>query len=173
MEQIDTSILYFFVKYRTEWLSFLMLTVTYAGGYLISSLVAAFSITSFLLHREFKKAATLLLATLGSTLTIFLIKDFFGKVRPSQAVYLENSYSFPSGHATIAVALYGFLLYFAYKHDPHHFKNPFIVLLAILILLIGASRLYLGVHYLSDVLAGYLVGLIWIGISLAIVRPKI
>lgn len=173
MEQIDSSVLSFFVNHRTEWFSFLMLAVTYTGGYLVSSLVATFSVASFILHREFKKAAALLLAVMGSTSTVFLIKDFFGKARPAQAFYLESSHSFPSGHATIAVALYGFLLYFAYKHDPHHFKNPFIFLLAILILLIGISRLYLGVHFLSDVLAGYLLGTIWLTISLVFSKSKI
>ena len=70
----------------------------------------------------------------------------------------EKGYSFPSGHSMASVAFYGFLIYLIYKKV----KNPklkwiFILLLSILIILIGSSRIYLGVHYTSDVLAGFFV----------------
>lgn len=173
MQAIDQFILTTFTENRFEWLSFLMLVITYTGGYLVSSVVITLSTISFFVHRQTKKAAALLLTTGGSALTVFLLKNFFDKSRPSEALYLESSSAFPSGHATIAIALYGFLFYVIWKHDKHHLKNPFIILLGILILLIGLSRLYLGVHYLSDVLAGYMLGFIWIAISLAVLKPKI
>ena len=88
-------------------------------------------------------------------------------------VYTELSWSFPSGHAILAVSLYGFLFYFFWKNlkkQPHKVAALFFCLL--IIIAVGFSRLYLGAHYLSDVLAGYLVGMVWLGISIAMVEIK-
>jgi len=91
------------------------------------------------------------------------VVTFFGKLlfhrgRPLLAVINETDFSFPSGHATIAVAFYGYLAYFFIKSLKDKYTWPIIILTFLIIILIGFSRLYLGVHYLSDVLAGYLVG---------------
>jgi undecaprenyl-diphosphatase len=82
---------------------------------------------------------------------------------------VEHSFSFPSGHATIAVAFYGFLAFLAMRGTKRWEKSVNICFAGIaVVLLIGFSRLYLGVHYLSDVWAGYLVGALWLiaGISM-------
>ena len=70
----------------------------------------------------------------------------------------ENGYSFPSGHAMAALGFYGFIIYLLWHMNLRKkVKIIFSVLLSILIILIGMSRIYLGVHYASDVFAGYLV----------------
>ncbi len=112
----------------------------------------------------------LLVSSLGATLFNYLGKLAFHRPRPLQAVLLENTYSFPSGHATIAVAFYGFIGYLLIR-SSNSLKtrvNRFFVTL-ILVLLIALSRIILGVHYVSDVWAGLLLGAIWliIGISLS------
>lgn len=72
----------------------------------------------------------------------------------------ESGYSFPSGHSMISMAFYGFLIYLVYNNVQNRYvKISLIVLLSLLILLIGVSRIYLGVHYTSDVLAGFLISL--------------
>ena len=170
---IDENVLQFFVSQRLGWLSFLVLTITYSGGYLVVSGVTFLSALSFYIHRQTDKILPLFISVFGSAATVFIIKHIFYRARPlSAAIYLETSSSFPSGHATIAMALYGFLVYTIWKHEKHHLQNPAIWGLVILILLIGISRLYLGVHYLSDVLVGYMIGFIWILVSLAISKSK-
>ena len=92
------------------------------------------------------------------------------RARPPFPVYSEANYSFPSGHATTAVAVYGFLIYFVWKYSKNRYRKFFgFVAGCLIIFLIGFSRLYLGVHYLSDVWAGSLLGLLWLiaGISWA------
>jgi undecaprenyl-diphosphatase len=103
----------------------------------------------------------------GAALTTTILKIVINRGRPPSVdmMYLENQPSFPSGHATAAMALYGFLIYAVYKLDKGFVKNFFIAFLSILIVLVGISRLYLGVHYLSDVIMGYMVGLVWILIA--------
>lgn len=89
----------------------------------------------------------------------YLGKLFIHRDRPANPVYLERSFSFPSGHAMVAVIFYGFLTYILIRHMKNwkHKVNVFFAFL-IVILAIGFSRLYLGVHYVSDVWGGYLLG---------------
>jgi undecaprenyl-diphosphatase len=166
MQGIDQAVLNFFVGMRVEWLTFVMLVITYCGSYLVVSGLTFLSAVSFYIHKHTARILPLLIVVGGSSLTTFILKNIFYRARPASALYLETDSSFPSGHATIAIALYGFLLYTVWKFDKHYLKNPFIAFLAALIVLIGTSRLYLGVHYLSDVLVGYVVGFIWLLLSI-------
>lgn len=89
-----------------------------------------------------------------------LLKIIVRRPRPEDInIITESGFSFPSGHAMMSIALYGMLIYFVYKFIKNKGLKIFLmILLGALILLIGASRIYLGVHYFSDVLAGYLIG---------------
>lgn len=101
--------------------------------------------------------------------------NLFGKLavhrpRPEAAWYVESSFSFPSGHATIAVAFYGFLAYVLWQHYRLRWKwrTNVVFIATIIIFLIGLSRLYLGVHFFSDVWGGYLLGALWLIIGISI-----
>jgi membrane protein DedA with SNARE-associated domain/membrane-associated phospholipid phosphatase len=110
----------------------------------------------------------LLVAAAGSTVFTQLGKLAFRRPRPELAVYAEHSFSFPSGHATIAVAFYGFLAYLLIRFNPSWKRSVNICFITILVIIaIGLSRIYLGVHYLSDVWSGYLVGAMWLIIAIA------
>ena len=109
------------------------------------------------LHRAYIAG---LAATLVSAIGInFIMKELVERVRPESFApsALESAFSFPSGHATFSVALYGFVTYLLCKKYP---KNAAVLIsiAVVLIFVIGFSRLYLGMHFLSDVLAGYLLG---------------
>jgi undecaprenyl-diphosphatase len=166
MQAIDQSVLSFFASNRIEWLSFLMLVITYSGSYVVVGGLTFLSAVSFYIHKHTARILPLLIAVGGSATTTYVLKHIFYRARPLGSLYLETDSSFPSGHTTAAMALYGFLLYTIWKHDKHCLKNPLIIFLIILIALIGISRLYLGVHYLSDVLAGYAIGFIWLLLSI-------
>lgn len=105
-----------------------------------------------------------LAATLaGAVASVYVLKELVARVRPSGLlpVLTETGFSFPSWHATAAIALYGFIIFLSYKLYPQ-FRKSITVAGALLIFAIGASRLYLGVHYLSDVLAGFVLGGVWL-----------
>ena len=105
----------------------------------------------------------------GSETFTALGKLAFHRPRPQTAVYAVNSFSFPSGHATIAVAFYGFVGYLLMRFVKNWNKRAIIFFLTILVIMaIGLSRLYLGEHYLSDVMSGYLVGIMWLIIVIAL-----
>lgn len=149
----------------TSILDFLFLIITYAGGILVVLLVTLLSIFSFYIHRHQSRILPLLVALGGSSLTTWIIKHLLDLPRPPEAFYTESTPSFPSGHATAGMALYGFLFWTIYRHTKHPLQNKSLLLLALLIISIGASRLYLGVHYLSDVLAGFAIGLLWLFVA--------
>ena len=90
-----------------------------------------------------------------------ILKHLVQRPRPTEyRIIDEKGYSFPSGHSMASVAFYGFLIYLIHKKVNNKIlKTILIVLLSILISLIGSSRIYLGVHYTSDVLAGFFVSI--------------
>ena len=109
---------------------------------------------------------------LSSLLLMFILKTIFHRDRPlTPLLEAARGYSFPSGHATMSITFYGLLIYIVW----HSIKNTWvkwslIVLLILLINFIGVSRVYLRVHYASDVLAGFCVGLMWLLLSLWILK---
>ncbi len=169
----DMRILNLLRIFRNANLTKFFLLVTLLGKWQII-LIFLLSV-SFLLWIWNKKEYIylLLISTLGSGLTTLIGKYIFHRARPMLPVYTEHSFSFPSGHATIAMSFYGFLA-FILIHNVKKWKTKVNIFFAgiLIILLIGFSRLYLGVHFASDVWAGYLVGLLWIIISLGILYWK-
>ena len=91
-----------------------------------------------------------------------VLKFIIRRIRPDHIRLVEqNGYSFPSGHAMVSLCIFGVCIYFiSYKVKNEYLKLLYITLLSLLILLIGVSRIYVGVHYPSDVLAGYLLTMV-------------
>jgi membrane-associated phospholipid phosphatase len=103
----------------------------------------------------------------------YVMKALIARARPGGLLpsMLETSASFPSGHATLALALYGFLAYALCQLYPRH-SWKIAVLAMLVILFVGASRLYLGVHFSSDVIAGYLLGGLWLLFGITLTERK-
>lgn len=113
----------------------------------------------------------LLFSMLGGLLFETLIKFIIHRARPENALIKVSGYSFPSGHATMAIIFFSLLLY-AFKDDIKNkaLKNIFIISNIILFLLVGLSRVYLNVHWLSDVLAGFGLGLFWLTLLILVFK---
>ena len=127
----------------------------------------------FFIYRKERWFATRIAAlSLSSLLLMFTLKLFFQRARPDLPVIGDVSgFSFPSGHALISVVFYGLFIHMAWHEvKTKWLRNVLIVLLSILILLIAFSRVYLRVHYASDVIAGIAVGFIWLVLSLNIIQ---
>jgi undecaprenyl-diphosphatase len=104
----------------------------------------------------------------ASTL-VCILKNIFDRVRPSISFYIVNGFSFPSGHAAISVAFFGFICYFLVRNTKKLNKKIIYIASSILIsIAICFSRMYLGVHYLSDVMGGFLLGLFTLFIAIGI-----
>lgn len=111
------------------------------------------------------------LNALGGAVLSYVLKLAFSKPRPELWPRLipEETFSYPSGHALGSMVLYGFLSYLLASLYPQHAK-AFYWIAAVLIIAIGFSRLYLGVHWPTDIIAGYGIGFLWISVCIALLR---
>lgn len=104
----------------------------------------------------------------GSGLMTLLLKSIVMRIRPDMMpVIVETGYSFPSGHSVTAVCFYGYLAYLCYRYASSNMvRYSTLVVCIALILSIGISRIYLGVHYPTDVVGGYIGGMMWLSLSI-------
>ncbi len=137
---------------RSDNMTIFMKSITFFG-----SGIALFIIISLLLLKNRKNGLTSLLNLSIIFIMNSIIKIIVQRPRPSgYNLIVESNYSFPSGHSMVSTAFYGFFIYLVYKNVKNKkMKTLLISLLFLLIILICISRIYLGVHYLSDTLAGF------------------
>ncbi len=129
------------------------------------SLISVLVAIALLLHRHWSALAAWLVAVLGGEGLNLLLKELFARPRPHFAhpLVVETSHSFPSGQAMESMVVYGMLTYFAVLTLRGRGKRAVSVGGAIvLVILIGFSRLYLGAHYVSDVVGGFVAGGAWL-----------
>ena len=109
---------------------------------------------------------------IGGVLLMFLLKNLFNRPRPLIPL-LEpvKGLSFPSGHALMSMSFYGLLIFIVWENVKNRkLKWALTILFLILILLIGFTRIYLRLHYFSDVIAGFAAGIIWLSVSIYTMR---
>ena len=141
-----------------------LLDVTALGTGLVVLVVVGIAALFLALTNHWYSAILLLVATAGGQLLNTVLKLFYDRPRPSniEALTHTTSTSFPSGHAMSAVIVYGTVAYLASRLQKKHWARALTMLTAILIIIgISASRVYLGVHYPSDVVAGTIIGAAW------------
>jgi undecaprenyl-diphosphatase len=167
---LDESVLRWMAAHRSSSLDAVMVEITALGtGTVVFMIVAVASL--FLVLTQHKYSALLLLAsTVGGIVLDGVLKLGFNRPRPTIVVHAVQtvSSSFPSGHAMSSAIVYSTVAYLAARlHKRWWARLSVMVTALVLIVLICFSRLYLGVHYPSDVLAGVLVGLAWAAFCMA------
>lgn len=148
------------------WLRLFMIDITAFGG--ITGLVVIASIAAgyLLVRRQWAQAQFLVCATAGGWIVSDLLKSFFNRPRPDLVDHLVevHSLSFPSGHAMNSAVVFLTLGALIARNHTERATRIYILTVAILLtLIIGFSRIYLGVHWPSDVMAGWIVGGLWAG----------
>ncbi|MEB8346151.1 phosphatase PAP2 family protein [Flavobacteriaceae bacterium KMM 6898] len=161
----DHKITQYIISYRNPVLTRYFKFVTEVGdvhGYLIV-LGISILLTAFIVKR-WKYIAQISLVLFLATLSNVMLKRFIDRARPGiEHLVVVKTLSYPSGHAMSAMAFYGFLIYLVYRIKMNRIlKLGLYVFLVILILSIGISRIYLGVHFPSDIAGGFIAGLIWV-----------
>lgn len=172
-EKFDVAILQWLHAHQTPLLTSIMLEMTYLGtGTVVLAIV--FIVALFLWHTEHKVSAQLLLAsTIGNIVLNNTLKLIYHRARPSVFEWQTTavSSSFPSGHAMSSTVVYGTVAYLLMRLQKHHWSRVLTFFSAVvMILLICLTRLYLGVHYPSDVLAGVVIGLAWAAFCMAVLE---
>ena len=169
-QAFDEAVLRYLGAHRTHGLDETMLEITALGTGTVVLMIVAISGLFLALTRHRYSALLLLVATAGGLALNLVLKLFFNRPRPHVIVWGTNavSSSFPSGHAMSATIVYSTVAYLAARLAKKMWQRwAVMIFAAVIIILISLSRLYLGVHYPSDVLAGSVIGLAWAAFCMA------
>lgn len=162
-QSIDTRILMTIRQWHTPFLDRVMMTITNIGNPSVL-LVASLLLAAFLLWRKQRaETVTLTIAAIGALGLNIVLKDLFARSRPElwQRTVEVNFYSFPSGHAMMSVVVFGIISYLLATHVPR-WRSAIATVTVLLVCAIGFSRLYFGVHWPTDIAAGYAAGTVWL-----------
>ncbi|OGY85502.1 MAG: hypothetical protein A2233_02660 [Candidatus Kerfeldbacteria bacterium RIFOXYA2_FULL_38_24] len=167
--ETDLRIANLMLLFRDVALVKIFLWITVLGEWPLVLLFVAITAALLYLWKKRFLMIPLFVSVMGAEGCAYLGKEIFKRIRPDIGIYTESSFSFPSGHATITLAFYGYLLYLLLK-SKYSWKRKINLFFFFLILigLIGLSRLYLGVHYFTDVWAGYLIGICSVIVAIGI-----
>ncbi|MEH2351519.1 MAG: phosphatase PAP2 family protein [Nostoc sp.] len=167
----DTTFLLWLHQFANPILDNLMLFITNLANPSTVVIVVGVNLLLLWWRRYREEAIFFVLACFGGFILNTGLKLFFSKPRPElwHRLISEKSFSFPSGHALGSMVLYGFISYELATHYPRFAKFIY-SLTIILIAAIGISRLYLGVHWPTDIIAGYGVGFLWLMICITMLK---
>ncbi|MEN6314736.1 MAG: phosphatase PAP2 family protein [Clostridiaceae bacterium] len=143
-----------------------MIFITFWGSELAVTILTVMILLSAFIFKKKKYLRYALLITVNiiiGALLNFILKQLFQRQRPDLLKLVEISgYSFPSGHSMSSMIFYGFIIFLCLRYAKHWSKHLVAAILSLLVFMIGISRIYLGVHYASDVLGGFIIGLAWL-----------
>jgi undecaprenyl-diphosphatase len=147
----------------------LMFLATLAGSVVI--IIAAIALGIFFVwRRNWRDLLLLVVAVCGEEIVNLIFKNTFNRPRPifTDPIAIASDFSFPSGHAMASMVFYGLIAYFLMRHSKPIIERILIAIIGVIIVsIIGFSRIYLGLHYPSDVLAGYSAGLAWLAFAIS------
>lgn len=169
-QAFDDAVLHWIEQHRSPSLEPIMLEITFLGTGTVVMMIVGVSAMFLWLTKHRYSALLLLIATGGGIVLNGLLKGGFGRPRPQVFDWGQHavSSSFPSGHAMSAAIVYGTVAYLATRLQVRRLHRVLTLLgAALLIMAIALTRLYLGVHYPSDVLAGLIIGLAWAAFCMA------
>jgi membrane-associated phospholipid phosphatase len=154
------------------WVRFFQVVTWFGTFHALTALSVVAIVTIARLGRK-RLALAWLVTLVGSGLAVEVLKEVFDRPRPvwDRPFAFEETFSYPSGHAAGSTVGYGMLAYcLALRWPSWRRRLGLVVGLAAWVLLIGFSRMYLGVHYLSDILAGYALGLAWLALCIVVIE---
>ncbi len=161
-QALDLATLYFLQRFASPGLTLAAQAISVLGSQVVIVVCLAL-LALFLFQSRGGAAVTVVLVVAGAQVLNDILKDLFHRARPVPiGGFIEaQQFSFPSGHAMVSAAFYLYVAYLTLHLVRGHWRVLLAAGLVILVLLIGLARLYLEAHYLSDVVAGYLAGLLW------------
>lgn len=169
---IDSIVYNFISKYISNNLTIIFKSLTNIASTLIVILIIIFT---FLFFKNKKYGIYISLNLLIITILQFVLKAIFSRTRPIDINLIEETgYSYPSGHSLTAMALYGFIIYLIYTSKLNKkSKTIYITLFSSFIFVVGLSRIYLGVHFFTDVVGGFSFALGYLIIYINIIKDKL
>jgi len=149
-----------------------MTFLSFQGSPTVVTILTVAVVLGFVAIRHKLEAAFFAICISGSGLLNLLLKEMYQRARPDlHPIAVELSYSFPSGHSMGAITFYATLTFLVWRHIPSRAGRGWLLAIAsAMIVLMGCSRVYLGVHYPSDVIGAYLIGGAWVSLTVLVFR---
>ena len=155
------------------WLELVMQDLTSLGGHTVLTLISLVSIGYLMIRRQHGAAMMVAVSALGGMALNYILKLGFDRPRPELVAHLAEvqTLSFPSGHAMLSAIVYLTLGALLARSQHHPLYKAYILVVAVIsIFLVGISRIYLGVHWPTDVIAGWCIGAAWAILALQSLR---
>ncbi|MBR1376470.1 MAG: phosphatase PAP2 family protein [Bacilli bacterium] len=173
---IDNAIINFIRSFRnpTEGNIKLIKTITLLGDkYFVAALVVVIATILYFLNQK-KDGYMMVLNLVNIAILNKGIKYIVRRPRPLDMLIEKDGFSFPSGHSMLSIGVYGFIIFLIWKSNLNKkYKILYTILISLLILIVGYTRLYLGVHYPSDVIGGYLLTSAYLIIFISYINKKV
>ena len=157
----DQAVYHFLQSLRTPWMDNIFVAVTELGDSFVNIALACMVLLILFVKRCYRAAVFWFFVITGELLTVQLLKWLIHLPRPIDIYNGVSIYGFPSGHTTMSVVLYGFLAIIMVRQVLGYWRWVLFSTVVLIAFAIGFSRVYLGVHWLSDVLGGYCIGVSW------------
>jgi len=167
----DNTVYHYITVFKSPKVTSLYKCITFFGS---TVFIVILCLLFLLLFWKQKKGYAISVCLIGSTIINNVIKLLVRRERPLDLMMVEeNTFSFPSGHTMASVSMYGLLIYLVWKSNyTKKVKITLTVLLSLLILSIAASRIYLGAHFASDIIAAIIMSSIWLIIFISFIEKK-
>lgn len=160
----NTAVFQLLQSLRVEAVDRIAVTITELGDATVVIAVTLSALLWLAWRHAWRAMFYVVSAVVGAAAFALLLKVTLRQVRPTPAYAGWNAFSFPSSHTTVSVALYGFLAILIAREVATRWRVATVLAAVLLVCLIGCSRLYLGVHWLSDIVAGFAFGLAWVAL---------
>jgi undecaprenyl-diphosphatase len=173
--QSDIQTLNFVSTFRTVNLNQIMIFITDLGNGITITIAVIILSLIFIFSKKWRFLKALLTSVIVGQIFVWIIKNIIERPRPpiTNALVSATSYSFPSGHAFVAISFYGLLTFFIIQSVKNKLFKIIIFLVGlILIISIGFSRIYLGVHWPSDVFASFAAGVAWLSVIITSLKIR-
>ncbi|MGF2616691.1 phosphatase PAP2 family protein [Rossellomorea aquimaris] len=170
IEAFDSAVYSGVSKFVTPGVTEFMKGITFLGGIEWISFLTAIAVILFIVFKKYSLAVYVLLTVAIGGGFNWGLKEYFKRERPDiEALVEQGGYSFPSGHSMSSFIFYGALAFALFRLYDHTWSKVLgAAVLMLLVFLIGVSRIYLGVHYPSDILGGFSAGGVWLSFSILV-----
>lgn len=165
LKPYDDAIIAKVIGFRTPQFTQFMKSMTFIGNSVGYFLLVPIITLFFIIKKTWRLSLEITIVLILSSGLNIVLKKIISRPRPPEInrLVFADFTSFPSGHAMSAITFYGFIIYLSYiLIKKYWLKYSIIIICSLMVFLIGFSRVYLGVHYPSDILAGYSAGIAWL-----------
>ena len=167
----DLAVINFIQGMEMHWLTPIIKVFTWIGsGYVVAPITIIAFILLFFVYQYRKQAFLLVTVVVGTVILNGLLKVYFKRERPDIYRILDaTGFSFPSGHTMMAFSLYTIIAYILWRNVKTPLSRVLLILFTnFMIVIISTGRIYLGVHYPSDIVGGYIASALWVFIVIAV-----